>query len=90
MKTILNVKTDKTLKKEAQETAQELGMPLGTIINAFLRQFVRDKEITVSAAHRPSKYLRGVIAEAEQDIALVKHLSDTFSSPKEALKHLHL
>ena len=47
--TILNIKTDKKLKAEAQKIAGEIGVPLSTVINAFLKQFVRDKEITFSA-----------------------------------------
>jgi addiction module RelB/DinJ family antitoxin len=69
MKTILNIKTDKSLKIAAQNTASELGLPLGTVMNAFLRQFVRDKELNLSTALKPSKYLMKVIAEAEEDFA---------------------
>ena len=68
MKTILNIKTDKSLKLAAQNTASELGLPLGTIMNAFLRQFVRDKELNLSTSLKPSKYLSKIIAEAEKDI----------------------
>lgn len=66
-KTILNIKTDKVLKKSAQETATELGIPLSTAVNAFLRQFVRDREITLSASYTPSVYLEKILKEAEQD-----------------------
>ena len=67
-KTILNIKTDKTLKKSAQETAKELGIPLGTAINAFLKQFVREKEIILSANNfTPTPYLQRVIKEAEKE-----------------------
>jgi len=65
MKTILNIKTDKVLKETAQETAKELGVPLSTAVNAFLRQFVRDRELTLSASYKPSAYLRNVIEESE-------------------------
>lgn len=67
-KTILNIKTDKTLKKAAQETAEELGVPLGTAINAFLKQFVREKELTLSARPlKPSPYLEKILKEAEEE-----------------------
>lgn len=69
MKTILNIKTDKSLKIAAQNTASELGLPLGTVMNAFLRQFVREKELNLSASLKPSKYLMKIIAEAEEDLA---------------------
>ncbi|NBD73625.1 type II toxin-antitoxin system RelB/DinJ family antitoxin [Patescibacteria group bacterium] len=68
--TILNVKTDKKLKEEAKKVSQELGVPLSTVINAFLKQFVRDREVTFSAnQHRPTSYLERVLAEAQREYA---------------------
>lgn len=68
MKTILNIKTEKELKEAAQETAKEIGIPLGTAINAFLKQFVRDKEIILSSNNSvPTPYLQSVIKEAEKE-----------------------
>jgi addiction module RelB/DinJ family antitoxin len=62
------VKTDKKLKAEAKKVSEELGVPLSTVINAFLKQFVRDKEITLSANElRPTQYLIDCIEEAERE-----------------------
>jgi len=49
MNTTLTIKTNKTLRDAAKKTAIELGVPLGTVLNALMRQFVRDKEIMLSA-----------------------------------------
>jgi addiction module RelB/DinJ family antitoxin len=49
MNTTLTIKTNKTLRDAAKKTAIELGLPLGTVLNALMRQFVRDKEIMLSA-----------------------------------------
>ncbi|HRY62333.1 MAG TPA: hypothetical protein P5056_01005 [Candidatus Paceibacterota bacterium] len=87
-KTLINIKTDKTIKEKASKVAAELGMPLGTIINAFLRQFIMDKEIHISASYRPSPMLKTIIAEAEMDIAEGKGLSPVFSKAEDALKYL--
>lgn len=66
--TILNVKTDKKLKAEAKKVADELGVPLSTVVNAFLKQFVRDKEVTLSAnPYRPTPYLERIIEEAARE-----------------------
>ena len=66
--TILNVKTEKKLKEEAKKVSAELGVPLSTVINAFLKQFVHDKEITFSANHyRPTPYLERILIEAERE-----------------------
>ena len=67
MKTVLTVKTDKSLKLQAQKTAEEFGIPLGTILNAFLRQFVRNKEISLDISYQPTKYLMDILNEAEND-----------------------
>ncbi|MEK7208506.1 MAG: type II toxin-antitoxin system antitoxin, RelB/DinJ family [Patescibacteria group bacterium] len=69
VKTIINIKTDKSVKLGAKKAAEELGMPLGTIVNAFLRQLARDKEISfsVSASYKPTEYLERIIAEAERE-----------------------
>jgi addiction module RelB/DinJ family antitoxin len=68
--TILNIKTDKALKSAAQETAKELGVPLSTIVNAFLKQFVRDQEVTYSTKqHRMTAYLEGLVRDAQAEYA---------------------
>ncbi len=48
MKTILNIKVDKSEKEIAKKIAAELGLPLSTIINAHLREFIRTREFSVS------------------------------------------
>ncbi len=66
--TILNIKTDKKLKADAQKVAGELGVPLSTVMNAFLKQFVRDKEVTFSANElRPTLYLERILTEAQRE-----------------------
>lgn len=65
--TILNIKTDKKLKAEAKAVAEELGLPLSTVVNSFLKQFVRDKEITFSTHELPSPMLREAIKEAHAE-----------------------
>ncbi len=66
--TILNIKTEKKLKEEAKKVAGELGVPLSTVMNAFLKQFVRDKEITLSVnSYRPTPYLEAILEEAQAE-----------------------
>lgn len=86
MKTILNIKTDKALKLEAQKIAEEFGIPLGTILNAFLRQFVRNKSLNLDISYQPSKYLMDIIKESEEDLK-----KGNFTGPLSAedfIKHL--
>ena len=88
MKTILNIKTDKALKDSAKELAAELGVPLSTAINAFLKQFVRDRELSVTASYKPSVYLRGVLAESEREIQHGK-VNGPFAGVNKLMKSLN-
>lgn len=85
--TILNIKTDKKLKAEAKKVAEELGVPLSTVINAFLKKFVREKEITLSANPlRPTPYLEQILEEAQTEYESGN--ATTFASGDDMLKHL--
>lgn len=55
MNTTILLKTDKVLKDEASRVAKELGVPLTTVMNAYLRQFVRERQITISLEPMPNK-----------------------------------
>ncbi len=71
MNTTLMIKLDKGLRNDAKKVAGELGIPLTTIVNAYLKQFVRDKQITVSYEPRPTKetieLLERISAEADKE-----------------------
>lgn len=85
--TILNIKTDKKLKAEAKKVSEELGVPLSTVINAFLKKFVREKEITLSANPlRPTPYLEQILEEAHSEYLAGE--AKTFTSGTDMLEHL--
>ncbi len=87
--TILNIKTDKKLKADAQKVAGELGVPLTTVMNAFLKQFVRDKEIVLSAnQYRPTPYLARLLDEAQKEYDAGETVGP-FDTVDEFLKHLN-
>ena len=71
-KTLLTVKTDKTLKKAAEETAARVGLPLGTVVNGFLRNFVSEQRIEFSAPLIPNARTRKIIDEARKEFAAGK------------------
>lgn len=89
MKTVINIKTDKDVKEQAQKIAKELGVPLSTVVNASLKQFVRSREIYFSLAPEMSANLEAALGVAEKDIAAKKNLSSSFRSAEEAIKYLH-
>lgn len=90
MTTTLLLKTDKALKDEASRVAKELGVPLTTVINAYLRQFVRDRQITISLdpqlSDKKLKELLDISAEMDADIKNQK----VFTNADDLLKHLKL
>ncbi len=88
MKTILNIKTDKQLKDDARAVASKIGVPLSTVVNSFLKQFVRDEEVTFSAKnYRMTPYLEILVEEAQEDYKKRK-TSGPFNTPEDFIAHL--
>ena len=89
MNTTLTIKTEKKLRNDAKRTADELGVPLTTVINAMLRQFVREKELTVSVDPKPTKaklaLWEKISAEMDKGIDV-----KSFNNVKDLIKDLHL
>ena len=79
-KTLLNIKTDRSVKEEAQRIARELGVPLSTVINAYLKEFVREREVHLSLAPHMSSRLEGLLENIDDDITMDRNLSPIFSS----------
>ncbi len=73
MDTIINIKTNKELKNDAQLVAKKIGVPLSTVINSFLKQFVRDEEVTFSGKnYAMTPYLEALVEEARKERAAGK------------------
>lgn len=87
-KTVINIKADKEVKKRAQELARELGLPLSTVINAYLKDFIRNKEVHLSVAHQMSQKLERLLARVEEDIRKKRNISSAFSSVEEMDEYL--
>lgn len=85
---VVTTKVDPQTKIEAQRIAEELGMPLSVVVKAFLKQFVRTKAVTFSAAdEEPSEYLIKVMKQAEKDRKAGKG-SPVFKTGEEAVAWL--
>jgi len=87
MKTVINVKTDKKIKKDAQKVAAELGLSLSAVISAHLKQFIRNKEVYFSIAPCMSLELEKLLGEVEIDIQKNRNISSAFSSEQEIKGH---
>ncbi len=88
MKTIINIKADREVKEGAQKLAKELGVPLSTIINAYLKDFIRNRSVTLSMAPRMSRQLESLVGRVEKDMKTGKNISGPFNSVEELIEHL--
>lgn len=88
-KTILNVKTDREVKKEAQRVAEDLGVPLSTVVNAFLKQFIRERKVTFSAEPTMNSLLERRLSKVEADIRAGKNAAGSFSDKQEVRGYLN-
>ncbi len=88
MNTVINIKTKKDLKENAQKTASELGLSLSAVLNAYLRQFVRSKAVYFSVASQMTPELESLLGKIEYDISRGKNISKPISSPEEMKNYL--
>ena len=88
MKTVINIKTDKEVKKNAQELAQKLGLSLSDVINASLRNFIRTREVYFSDIPRMTPEFEKLLGKVEEDIKKGRNLSSAFKSAGEMDKYL--
>lgn len=86
--TVINIKTDKVLKKDAQKMAKNFGLPLSAVVNAYLREFVREKRIVFSEPPIPNAKTRKILDRAIADIKAGKNLVGPFESAGEMDKFL--
>ena len=89
MKTIINIKADKEVKERAQEVARELGLPLSTVINAYLRQFIRNKEVRFFIEGDLKPKIKRRLDRLHKDVREVKNLSPVFHNAKEMDTYLN-
>lgn len=87
-KVLLNIKTDREVKIEAKKIAKELGVPLSTVVNAYLKEFIREREVRLSLAPHASPRLERLLGRVEQDIKKEKNLSPSFSSARDIEEYL--
>lgn len=89
MSTVLHVKLDDNLKKEAQKTAKELGLPLSTVVASSLREFVQNKSITFSSTPRLKPDTEEQLFKRSDDAKKGKDLSPIFETLEEAKKWMN-
>ena len=75
MKTMINIKADAAVKREAQQLARKLGLSLSDVLNASLRNFIRTREVRVSDIPEMTPELERMIAVAERDLRSGRNVS---------------
>ncbi len=88
-KTTLNIKADREVKRRAQRVARELGMPLSTVINAYLKQFIRTKEVHFSAEGNLKPEVKRRLDRLQKEALTGKNISPAFDSAEEAIRYLN-
>ncbi len=81
--TVINIKTDKVLKHDAQKLAKNFGLPLSAIVNIYLREFVREKRVVFSEPPMPNAKTKKILDRAIADIKAGKNIVGPFTSAKE-------
>ena len=88
MTTVLNVKIDDKLKKEAQEVAKIIGLPISTVVTASLREFIRTRSITISDPPRLKPEVEKQLLQLSKDARAGKNLSPMFDNFEDAFAWL--
>ena len=90
MTTLLNIKIEDKLKKQAQAVAAELGFPLSTLLKAYIRQLINNKTVyfSIKPTYQMTPELEEELNQIEDDIKTGRNLSPGFSTAKDALAYL--
>ncbi|MBI2019097.1 type II toxin-antitoxin system RelB/DinJ family antitoxin [Candidatus Daviesbacteria bacterium] len=88
MQTVIHIKADKEVKKNAQKAAKDLGLTLSDVINAALRNFIRTREVIFSDIPQMTPELEKIVERAEEDIKQNRSIS-RYKSAKEFIKALN-
>jgi addiction module RelB/DinJ family antitoxin len=85
--TVISVKVDEEVKKNAQAIAKSTGISLSSLINSYLIQVVATRRIELYAPEQMSSKLEGLVTEVEQEIA-DGYVSKSHKSAQEFMKDL--
>lgn len=88
-KTVINIKADKEVKTKAQKIAKELGVPLSTVINAYLKEFIRNREVRLSLEPRLRPEIEKILKKASEDFKKGRNIVGPFKTAGEAMRYLN-
>ena len=82
-KTILNIKIESDLKKQAKEVADEMGLPLSVIVNNYLRQFVKDRRVIFDTTLTPNAATAARLDDVLRDLKADQNMAGPFATTDE-------
>ena len=85
---VINIKTNKEVKQQAQQVGKNLGVSLSALINGYLHQLIRLKKVEFSMDEEPSEYLKQAIKNAKEQRKRGK-ASPIFDNTEDMLEFLH-
>ena len=86
--TLINVRTEKSLKEQATRVAKQIGLPLGTILNNYLRRLIEEPRVVFSAPLVPNKKTALLLKHASLDYRLGRNIVGPFRTGPEMDKYL--
>ncbi len=89
MKTVLNVKTDVNVKKEAQKIAKDIGLPLSTVVNAYLKEFIRERSVRFSVEPQLRPEVTKTLKQTSKDYKTHKNIIGPLDNTENLMKSLN-
>ena len=89
MQTVIHIRADKEVKKNAAEAAKELGLSLSDVINAALRNFIRTREVIFSNTPQMTPELEKYLGKVEEDIKNNRNIDGPFHAADEFIEYLN-
>ena len=86
--TVINVKSDRSLKAGAEQFAKELGISLSDLVNLSLRYVVTTRSITLDLRPTPNAATDAILREELAQIKKGQAASPKFKTTKDAFAWL--
>ncbi len=88
-KTMINIKTDKAVKKEAQRLVGEMGITLSAFVNGALRELIRTREVRFIAEPKIRQEREKDLLQASADYRAGINTAGPFDNVKDLMKSLN-
>lgn len=88
METMINIKTKRDLKIQAQKIADSMGLTLSSVLNNYLRKFVEEGQITFTEPLMPNAKTAAILRQALRDTKNGKNMIGPFKDVKSLIKGL--